>query len=208
MKIRSLFLASGAYIAMVIGLFVFGNAWLSFAIYHGLILVVMLNRDNRRFWHELFAGWQWLPALGAIVFGLGGGVILYLLAPVAGVNAETLKPVLSGFALTGYLWPAFILYHTFVNPFVEEVFWRGRLGSDCKNLKMIDFLFAGYHILVLVWFLDILFILLAFVILTVASWLWRQMRRKYGGLILPVLSHMTADGSIMFAAYFLSIHST
>lgn len=203
--IKTLYLASTAYLSMVVGLYIFNSAWLAFAIYHGLILCVMLHPKSRPFLSGIFAGLRWGPALAVIVFGLSGGVVLYLLAPIAGISAGSMNPVLSRFGLTGWPWLAFILYHTFVNPFFEEIFWRGRLGSSSRKLIMTDFLFAGYHILVLVWFLEPGFIVLSFCILVLTGWLWRQLRQSYGGLILSIISHMAADGSIMFAAYFLSV---
>ena len=67
-----------------------------------------------------------------------------------------------------------------------------------------DFLFAGYHLLVLVLFLEWIWILPALGVLLAAGWFWRQLRRRQGGLLLPVVSHMAADGGIMGVVYLLS----
>ncbi len=46
-------------------------------------------------------------------------------------------------------WPLFIAYFSLVNPFFEEYFWRGVLGSNSKKLYIGDAAYAGYHILIL-----------------------------------------------------------
>ncbi len=203
-KISSWLLPLIAYVSMVLGLYVFHSAWAAFGFYHGLILVVMLSDKNRSYWHELITGWDWRVGAGAIVFGFGGGVVLYLLAPLAGIDSLMIGPVLSRLGLQGGSWLLFVFYHSLVNPWFEEVFWRGRLGCDHKRPVLNDVFFAGYHILVLVLFLDWIWILLAAVILTLAGWLWRQMRQQRQGLLLPVISHMSADASIMAVVYWLN----
>ncbi|MCP4292053.1 MAG: CPBP family intramembrane metalloprotease [bacterium] len=203
--LKPAFFAPIAYLAMIFGLHIFESAWLAFAIYHGLILIVMLGKGDRKYWRELFAGWDWKFGLGAVVFGLGGGLVLYFLAPYAGVDSGLIQPVLNRLGLTGKAWLIFVFYHSLVNPFFEEAFWRGKLGSNSRRLILNDLFFAGYHLLVLLLFLDWPFLVLAFVVLVLAGWLWRQLRVRCGGLAVPVVSHMAADGSIMLVTLILSL---
>ncbi len=193
-----------AYVSMVLGLHVFHSAWVAFGFYHGLILLVMLSAANRTFWRELVAGWDWRVGTAAIVFGLGGGVVLYLLAPFAEIDSSTIGPVLSRLGLQGGSWLMFVIYHSLANPWFEEVFWRGRLGSNNNLPVWNDVFFAGYHLLVLALFLDWIWLIVAAVILTLAGWLWRQIRRQRKGLLLPVISHLSADASIMAVVYWLN----
>ena len=192
------------YLAMILGLHVFQSAWIAFVIYHGLILVSLLGSKDRTFWAELICGWDWKLGLGAVVFGLGGGVVLYFLAPMAGVNKTMIEPIISRLGLQGISWLIFVWYHSLVNPWFEEILWRGKLGSKNSRPVLNDLLFAGYHLLVLVLFLDWIWMALAVVLLTLAGWLWRQMRQRNGGLLLPVISHMAADASIMVVVYYIS----
>jgi membrane protease YdiL (CAAX protease family) len=192
------------YLAMILGLHVFHNAWIAFALYHGLILLSMLSVRDRGSWKELRQGWHGKIGGGAVVFGLTGGVVLTVLAPWAGIDKTMIAPILSRLGLHGIWWPLFVFYHALVNPWFEEVFWRGKLGSKNKWPVLNDFLFAGYHLLVLVLFLDWMWMLLAFGILTLAGWLWRQLKRHCGGLLLPVVSHAAADASIMAAVYWIN----
>ena len=74
-----------------------------------------------------------------------------------------------------------------------------------RRVDIVDVAFAAYHILVLINFLKIPWVIVVFIILVMASWLWRLIAEKYQGLALPLLSHMTAGLGIMTAAYILSI---
>jgi len=192
------------YLAMVLGLYALESAWASFVIYHGLVLAVLLGQKDRPHWRSLRAGWDPGLGLGAILFGLTGGVTLYLLAPLAKVDAALLAPALDRLGLHGTSWFFFVVYHALVNPWFEEVFWRGKLGDESSRPVFTDALFAGYHVLVLVLFLDWPWVVLSFVILTAAGWLWRQLRARCRGLLVPVISHMAADASIMAVAFVLS----
>ena len=193
------------YLAMIVGLHLLGSAWVSFLIYHGLVLLVVWGDGELR--RDLVRGWQAKVGMAAIGFGIAGGVMMFMLAPYAGIDAVLINPVLAKLGLAGAGWLLFVIYHTFVNPWFEEILWRGKLGRDSRRPVVEDALFAGYHVLVLVLFLDVVWIALAFVVLTIAGWIWRQLRRQYGGLLLPVLSHLAADGSIMAVVYWLSLAS-
>ncbi len=192
------------YLAMILGLYVFHSAWIAFAIYHGSIGVLLATGKTARYRQELSEGWDVKLGLVAAVFGLGGGVIIVLLAPLAGINQASLQPALATLGLEGNSWLLFIFYHSLINPWFEEVFWRSRLGSDSTHLTMNDLLFAGYHLLVLVLFLDPEWMVLSFVVLTFSGWLWRQMKRRQKGLLMPIVSHICADASIMAAVFVLS----
>ncbi len=198
-----LFLGLIPYLAMLIGLHVLGSAWISFLIYHGLVMVAVWRDADLQ--GELLRGWNSLVGLGAIGFGIGGGVLIYVLAPFAGIDAALINPAIAKLGLTGTGWLLFVIYHTFANPWFEEILWRGKLRSDSPWPVWSDALFAGYHVLVLMLFLEWLWVVLAFVILIAAGWLWRQLRRRFDGLLVPVMSHLAADGSIMFVVYMLSL---
>ncbi|MCD4760169.1 hypothetical protein K8R33_04755 [archaeon] len=192
------------YVAMILGLYIFHSGWLAFIIYHVLILIVMYFTKTLNQWKNLFKGWNTKIAILATIFGLVGGIILYLLAPMAGIR-ETITTNLSLIGLSGIPWLLFIIYHLAINSWFEESYWRGTFGSKKKGLVFTDVIFAGYHMLVLALFLKWHWIALSFVILTIAAWFWRQLVTKYEGLLLPTISHIAADASIMIVVYLLSI---
>ena len=98
-------------------------------------------------------------------------------------------------------WIPFIAYFALINPFIEEYFWRGFLGNNTTNSYISDFLYAGFHGLILVNKVQMGSIFFGLATLVIAGWLWRQMARKDGGLLAPVLGHMVADLGILTAVY-------
>ena len=101
-------------------------------------------------------------------------------------------------------WLIFILYYCTVNPLLEELFWRGYLGRPTLKPVWADVWFAGYHIIVLIAFVEWPWITLSFLTLMGAAWVWRQLTRIYHGLTIPILSHAAADASVIGAVFLLA----
>ena len=191
------------YLAVWAGLFIFKNAWatlLGFHIAIGLALIflrptlpitVFFKPAKRR---HIFL---------SLFFGVISGLGLYMLRDVFAV-AEDLSSQLAEIGLNETSWFVFIAYFSLANPFFEEYFWRGILGSAAKSFYIGDLIYAGYHIMV-VWNktapLSILFMMC---VLTLAGWFWRQLYRRDGSLLTPVLGHMAADLTILIAVYHMT----
>ena len=90
-----------------------------------------------------------------------------------------------------------MIYFSTVQPFLEELYWRGYLESGRKYFSWTDLAFAGYHILVLAWFIKLPWLVIAFIVLAGAAYVWRYMAARLEGLIVPLLSHIIADVSII-----------
>lgn len=188
------------YLAVWVGLFVFKNAWVTLLGFHlaiGLALIllrptlplkVFFKHAKRR---HIFL---------SLFFGTASGLALYLLRDVFVISTD-LNTQLAELGLNKSTWFGFIAYFSLANPFFEEYFWRGMLGSDTKQYYLGDLIYAGYHILV-VWNkthpLSMVFMIF---VLTLAGWFWRQCYRRDGSLLAPVLGHMAADLSILLAVY-------
>jgi membrane protease YdiL (CAAX protease family) len=125
---------------------------------------------------------------------------LYLLRDLFGFAADLFGQVAS-LGLNASNWFLFIAYFALVNPFVEEYFWRGWLGDKRKSLHISDFLYAGFHGLVLIGRVRTGSILFGLSALVLAGWFWRQIAREDGGLLAPVLGHMAADLTILLAVH-------
>ena len=192
------------YIAMIIGLYFFHNAWIAFILYHFLILIIMVYTRNLQHLKSLFKGGNALIIFLAVLFGIGGGALIYFLNPIIGLEKYA-PSVLTSLGLSGTSWLIFVFYHGFVSTLFEESYWRGFLGSKKKGVVWSDIMFAAYHILVLILFLAWYWSLLSFIILLLAAWFWRQLARRYKGLLIPMLSHMAADVSIIFTVYLLTL---
>ena len=92
-----------------------------------------------------------------------------------------------------------------MNPWFEESFWRGMFGENNKELIWTDLVFVGYHMLVLALFITWYWLPLVFIALTLVGWFWRKLSSEYNGLLLPTVSHVAADASIMIMIYLISL---
>lgn len=185
-----------AYLAVGLGVFLFHSAWGALLGFHAAILlslaparpnipVSILFKSNHIRWIML-----------SILLCGGSGVSLYFLWDRFGFTPD-LSARVEALGLNSETWPAFIAYFALVNPFVEEYFWRGYLGDPIRSLHSSDFLYAGFHGLILLGKVRMGSILFALSLLILAGWFWRQVRREDEGLLAPVLGHMAADVTIL-----------
>jgi hypothetical protein len=132
------------------------------------------------------------------------GLLIYWLWPYMKLDALDLGAELTALGLSGVSWLIFILYYFSVNPWFEEFFWRSYLNSNTKKLTAPDIWFAGYHLLVLVKFIKLPWVILSFFVLIGTAWFWRYLTNKYQNLSIALASHLAADLSIIGAIYWLS----
>ncbi len=125
---------------------------------------------------------------------------MYLYWNIFGLPAE-IPQMLRQLGLVQGSWLPFILYFSLVNPWLEEIYWRGWLGSQAHHPIPDDLWFGAYHLLILAPFVSWPWLLLALVALTGAAWSWRQVARITGSLFAPGLAHLLADFSILLAIY-------
>jgi len=189
-----------AYLAVGIGLFVFHNAWGALLGFHAAIIVTLLFAKPKIplsiFFKYKNAKWILLSVL---LCG-SSGVTLYLFWDIFGFAGD-LAEQMEMLGLNPSNWLMFIAYFVSVNPLVEEYFWRGYLGSKNKNLHISDFLYSGFHGLILINKVPVSSIAFALGILVAVGWIWRQVHREENGLLTPVLGHMAADLTILLAIY-------
>ena len=138
------------------------------------------------------------------MIGACGGLLLYLLWPLLSIPPD-INIQLQNIGLTAATWPYFILYFILVNPWIEEYYWRGYLGSESKYILPVDLFFAGYHVMVLAGKVDFIWLIAVFATLSFAAWLWRQANRISLGLLPSLASHMAADITIIFTIYWLTL---
>lgn len=188
------------YLAVAVGLFGWNSAWGALLAFHFAILIsiliarpsipvkVLITSTDRR----------WI-LLSVLVCG-SSGLILYFLWDNFGI-APDLTAYLKTIGLNSATWIPFIVYFTLVNPLIEEYYWRGYLGSDTTGLYISDFLYSGFHGLLLVERVQTVMILFGLAVLVAVGWFWRQIARLDKGLLAPVLGHMAADLSLLLAVY-------
>jgi len=189
-----------AYLAVGLGLFQFHSAWGALLGFHVVIIVsLLIARPNLPVTVLLKStNIKWI--LMNILLCGGGGVTLYFLWERFGL-ANDLSTQVQTLGLNTVTWMPFIAYFALVNPFIEEYFWRGYLHNPSKNLYLYDFIYSGFHGLILIGKVHTYAIIFGLSALVLAGWLWRQIAREDHGLLAPVLGHMAADFTILMAVY-------
>jgi len=189
-----------AYLAVGTGLFVFYSAWGALLGFHIAIIVSLLIAKPNTPIQILFKNnnIKWI-FLSILLCG-SSGAILYFFWNSFGIASNVTEQVAS-LGLNASNWLVFIAYFAMVNPFIEEYFWRGYLGNKTKSLHSSDFLYAGFHGLILIGKVRIYSIVFALFALVLAGWFWRQIARQDNGLLAPVLGHMAADLTILITVY-------
>jgi membrane protease YdiL (CAAX protease family) len=198
MKVSYFILRLLPYFFVGIGCHVFRNAWFALVGYHlGIIAVLGSGRQFQAV--KLQPGAQGLSLLAALL-GLSAGLLLLLLWPLLEISPG-IKASLITLGLDAKMWPFFIAYFAFANPFLEEIYWRGYLGNPSPRLVPDDLWFALYHLLVTAAYANFMIQMLALCGLVFAAWMWRQLVNRSGSLLASIISHMLADFSILSAVY-------
>jgi len=187
------------YACVFLGLIILHSAWGALIGFHiGLLPVLIPNW--RVISRSVFLPVPWQVLWPVSISGLIAGPGLWLLWICFGVPSEYQLKV-AALGLVGASWPVFIAYFTLVNPWLEEAFWRCILTSPSRYPALIDFLFAGYHLIILSMFVGLSWMVFAFAVLSIASWLWRRVSHYTDSLLPAVFAHMLADLSILCTLY-------
>jgi len=192
------------YAGVLSGLYLLGSGWAAIVGYHLAMCCVL---TIARSWAEgaaLVRGWHTLFGLGMCGLCATSGALVFVLWPVIHLGGVSMSGGLAAVGLEGWPWLAFIAYYSLVNPWLEELFWRGWYPMKLGRPLVADVLFAGYHVFVLVLFVQLSWSLVAFGVLVAVAFIWRCLARKHGGLLIAVISHMVADVSVIAAVYLLA----
>lgn len=198
---HALLWAIPAYGAIVIGMYVLPSAWVALLGFH-LALVLALLPQLRILPARILVPVSPAWFLPMACLGLAGGVAVWVLWPVIGI-AEHYQANLArlGMMSPGFGWLFFIAYFGLVNPFIEESFWRHLLTSPARGPALVDFLFGGFHLIILTLFIGPFWWLVALLILAATSWFWRNITRITGSLLPAIIFHIFADFSIVWVVY-------
>jgi len=193
-----------AYLAVGLGLFKFHSAWGALLGFHVVIIVSLLIARPNIPISILITSTNIKWIIVSILLCGSGGISLYFLWDKFKF-ANDLPAQVEALGLNSSNWLTFIAYFALVNPFIEEYFWRGYLGNPTKSLHLYDFIYSGFHGLILIGKVPTYSIIFGLSVLVFAGWLWRQIAREDHGLLAPVLGHMAADFSILFVVYKMTV---
>ena len=186
---------------MGLGLLVLRNAWMTIIIYH-LFMVLCIVRHNNNPLSVLFKGNNTGLMVASSLVALISGLLLTLLWADIRIDKDMML-LLSNVGLSGRSIILFSIYYTVATPILEELFWRFRLSPNDMGIDITDIFFGMYHMVVMLNFVKPAWAILVWPVLFFTSWFWRFCRLKFNGLIIPLISHLFADFSIIIATLFL-----
>lgn len=180
------------YIAVALGMAIARSAWLTILLYHIGILAFtcVANRSGYRclFQGGSVGGLCLLVVPVVVVFG----PILAFLLPHMLHDKVTLGTWLADFNLSQTGTCGFLVYFVLFNPLLEELHWSPlRTDKNCAFLSHL--FFAGYHVFVLFTLMTPLMLFIGFCGLMGISRVWAYAEKRWGGLLVPYLSHLAAD---------------
>jgi hypothetical protein len=178
------------YLAVWAGLFLFRSAWAALFGFHAAILMALALARPSLPIAVLFRSERFRWVAASVLFCLAGGAGLRLFWNMFGIVPD-LPAQLDALGLNEPSWAGFIAYFSLVNPFIEEYFWRGVLDDGARGLRAVDFLYAGYHALILWGRVHFLSIIFSLTVLVFAGWFWRQISRLDKGLLAADFSILT-----------------
>ena len=138
-----------AYLAVGFGLFQFHSAWGALLGFHfAIIASLLIARPNIPIKILVISNSVKWIVISVLLAGSSGSA-LYLLWDNFGF-ASDLSVQVEVLGLNASNWVIFIAYFALVNPFIEEYFWRGYLRSTTKGIYISDFIYSGFHALILI----------------------------------------------------------
>ena len=184
------------------GFYIANNIWVAMFGYHGFAILILASMKQGYQLRRFFSGGNYGKMLFWSFPALLSGGILFSLGLHLNIS-ESIRVSLTQMGLSGSGWLLFIVYYSLVNPVIEEVYWRGFLGSEKNGITWSDIGYGGYHPLVFLKFLALPWAILEFIFLTMMGWFWRRMVKKHDGLLIPSAMHLSADLSIAVAIWLL-----
>ena len=191
------------YIAVLIGMFAFHNAWLTILLYHLGVVAFLTYRKPEGLRRRMWAGIKSPMLLPGMLVCAMAAPVVYFMWPSFAVSESILPEWLAHYGLTGWAWLLLIPYFSLIHPIMEEVHWRGISPGRFVGICWQDLVFAGYHVLVLFQLIRWPWLILVFGILVGSSIFWRWTADRFGGYAPAILTHAAADAGVMVGVIFL-----
>ncbi|MBG9943797.1 type II CAAX endopeptidase family protein [Brevibacillus formosus] len=209
----------GPTIMIFLGLQVMSSVPVTFLLFYGWLFAVpfvdmiVLKRNT---WRDTFRQIGLGTNRSNMYHGILTGLLSFFTIIVAGYffhsflfDKDELQNLLVQWDFSGNLVVWLILVLLVINPFLEEIYWRGYLfkkldGKQTKRTMILltSLFYSLYHFLSIIplfsWPYNIAMILPVFL----AGMIWGYMRHKSNSLMGSIVSHILADSGIM-AVYLL-----
>ncbi|MBE0537530.1 MAG: CPBP family intramembrane metalloprotease [Phycisphaerae bacterium] len=195
--------AAIAYVAVVLGYYVFNSTPVTLGIYHGGIVAYVVLTGQTTVVRQLVHGWRTRLGLAATAVFAATGIAVWYVWPLAALPEVDFAARLAERGIGGPAFWWFAAAIIFVNPALEEILWRGCLVDNARRPSWIDAAFAGFHLLGMLLMAAVWVSLLTFLLLAAVSWFLRYVRAATGGLAICWVAHTAADISIVTAMYLL-----
>ncbi|MEC0230613.1 CPBP family intramembrane glutamic endopeptidase [Paenibacillus alba] len=195
-------------IFIYLGLYTFQNVPVTFALFYGwLLLVPLLNKPkslkklmDKRSLLNITVGVG--LGVGSIVLIMTGGALL----PHELFDSSQIEFLLKDWKFSGEYTGLLVCVLIIVNPFLEELYWRGFILLKLDKVKqkvMISSLFYSlYHFLVLLPMFKASYTAIFFCAVFLAGIVWGRMVVHFRTLWGSILSHSLADIGIMMIYFF------
>ncbi|MDF1738685.1 MAG: CPBP family glutamic-type intramembrane protease [Verrucomicrobiales bacterium] len=175
------------FAAMALGMLLLKSGWAALLLYHAVIIAALVVNRERASLSSLLKGFSMGPLLLMLVIAAG----LYFGLTAYSASKDFVGEKVS--VLAGSCGPLFVVYLLLVNPPLEELFWRDLFAAKSKLPSFGDLLFGCFHFPILLLFLSPMKLPIGIAMIAIGGWGWRQMRNRYGGLLLPWAGHFLAD---------------
>lgn len=210
--VKQLILLIGPTIMIILGLLLIKNIAITFLLFYGWLLFVPIIVSYRRKTRTRLIFPQ--PKYSMTVGIISGIICLiaiygftYLLQSLV-IDRESLEVALVQWDFTGAKVIFLILFLIFINPILEEYYWRRfmydrlhqRLGSKL-TIIITAFFYALYHFVVVmpIFHVPVFATLMVFL----AGVMWGIFRSRFHTIVPSIVSHSIADLGIMLVYLFI-----
>jgi len=186
--------------AVASGLYYFRSAWAALLLYHVVLIIALVLRKNPPFDHTpLWRGFSMITvAVGTAMMTFITFYLfqkLYALDPTGAYIARRFARV----GLNTRTFIPFAAYCSFINPLLEETYWRGNYASNRPSAYMNDPLFGLFHLPIYVRFASPAVILGSIAGITCMGLCARWLAKRLNGLVTPTIIHLVGDLTAMAA---------
>lgn len=200
----------GPSLMIFIGLQFFQNVVLTFLLFFGWLCLVPII--DKAFPKERLK----LDKKGLLI-GIGSGLVFFLFVyggvswlHVYLLDINKLRVLLLEWGFAGPLEFIFILVFIFINPILEEVYWRGYMyeklrarGTAFYAIAITSVFYTLYHVITVLHLFQSGYTVVAVLPVMIAGVFWAYIREKTGSITATIIGHSIADFAIMCVYWFI-----